>query len=177
MAVKNAIVMKLNARQNTNSKSEQYQHWYPYVSGINTISTRALAEHISRHGSLFTRDVVEGVLNKLSECIPELVAQGVGVKLNGIGIFYPSAQTVRYGLASKAAVRAANPADSVKGIHVRFKPQSGYLDSLVSTKFKEQCALVWNMFDEIVTTRSGDGKVTRRHTYTPINEYQTPATP
>jgi len=37
--------MVLNARQNTNSKSEGYGKYYPYVRGINTISTRALDDH------------------------------------------------------------------------------------------------------------------------------------
>ncbi|MBQ8657147.1 MAG: HU family DNA-binding protein [Prevotella sp.] len=166
--------MVLNARQNTNSKSEQYQRWYPYVRGIYAISTRALAQHIAQHGSLFTRDVVEGVLNKLSECIPELVAQGVGVKLNGIGTFYPQAQTVKYGLANKQAVRNTNPADAVKGIHVRFKPEGSYLDNLTSKAFKEKCSLTWGDFDEVTRTTRGDGTVNRTHTYTPINEYVAP---
>ncbi len=178
--IKNSIVMVLNARQNTNSKSEQYQHWYPYVRGINTISTRALSEHIAAHGSLFTRDVVEGVLNKLSECIPELVAQGVGVKLNGIGIFYPQAQTVKYGLANKQAVRDTTPSDAVQGIHVRFKPEGNSLDKLTSRAFKQKCSLQWGDFDEITKTTRGEGAdavVIRTHTYTPINEYETPVTP
>ena len=176
--IKNAIVMVLNARQNTNSKSEQYGNWYPYVRGINTISTRALAQHIASHGTIFTRDVVEGVLNNLAECIPELVAQGVGVKLNGIGIFYPTAQTVLYGLDSKAKVRATNPNDAVKGIHVRFQPDNTTLDKLTSKAFKEKCSLQWGDFDEITKTTRGEGadaKVIRTHTYTPINEYEAPA--
>ena len=165
--IKNAIVMVLNARQNTNSKSEQYGNWYPYVRGINTISTRALAQHIASHGTIFTRDVVEGVLNNLAECIPELVAQGVGVKLNGIGIFYPTAQTVLYGLDNKAKVRATNPNDAVKGIHVRFQPDNTTLDKLTSKAFKEKCSLQWGDFDEITKTTRGEGadaKVIRTHT-------------
>ena len=178
--IKNSIVMVLNVRKNANSKSEAFNKWYPYVRGINTITTRALAEHIAKHGSLFTRDVVEGVLNKLSECIPELVAQGVGVKLNGIGIFYPTAQSEPGGLANKAAVAGSNPNDAVKGIHVRFKPEDTTLDRLTSKAFKEKCSLQWGDFDEITRTTRGEGadaKVVRTHTYTPISEYEAPAQP
>ena len=41
---------------------------------------------------------------KLSECIPELVAQGYGVKLDGIGIFYPTIANVKGGADAKAPI-------------------------------------------------------------------------
>ena len=178
--IKNSIVMVINARKNTNSKSEAFNKWYLYVRGINPLSTRALAEHIAGHGSIYTRDIVEGVLNKFSQCIPELVAQGVGVKLDGIGIFYPTAQSEPGGLANKAAVAGSNPNDAVKGIHVRFKPEGNKLDRLTSKAFKEKCSLQWGDFDEITKTTRGEGAdavVIRTHTYTPISEYEAPAQP
>ena len=150
------------------------------VNSDGSLLNAALAQHIANHGSLFTRDVVEGVLNKLSECIPELVAQGVGVKLNGIGIFYPTAQSEPGGLANKAAVAGSNPNDAVKGIHVRFKPEGNKLDRLTSKAFKEKCSLQWGDFDEITKTTRGEGAdavVIRTHTYTPISEYEAPSQP
>ncbi len=150
------------------------------VNSDGSLLNAALAQHIAGHGSIYTRDIVEGVLNKFSQCIPELVAQGVGVKLNGIGIFYPTAQSEPGGLASKAAVAGSNPNDAVKGIHVRFKPDNTTLDKLTSKAFKAKCSLQWGDFDEITKTTRGEGadaKVIRTHTYTPISEYEAPVTP
>jgi nucleoid DNA-binding protein len=69
--------------------SEQTTKWYARANRLKTLNTTALARHISSHGSPFTQDIVEGVLRKLANCIPELVSEGHGVKLDGIGIFYP----------------------------------------------------------------------------------------
>ena len=172
--------MVLNVRQNTNSKSENYGHWYPYVRNINTITTRALCDHIAQHGGLVTREVVEIVLNRLSVCIPELVSMGVGVKLNGIGIFYPTAKSVKTGMANKQAVRDTNPKDAVSGINFRFKADNTELDKLTSKAFKSKCSVQWGDFDEITRTTRGEGadaKIVRTHTYTPIGEYEAPVTP
>ena len=48
--------------QNQNSKSRAYQKWYAFVKSLETLNTRKLAQHIAEHGSLYTADVVFGVL-------------------------------------------------------------------------------------------------------------------
>ena len=94
----NNVQLKINLKANNNRKSDYYGKLYGYTDVQNVLSTRGLCEHISNHGTIYTRDIVQGVLTKLCECIPELVGQGVPVKLDGIGIFYPTAKNVRGGL-------------------------------------------------------------------------------
>ena len=48
-----------------------------------------MAEHIMKHGSVYTEDVVIGVITKLKSCIQEMLADGYKVKLDGIGTLYP----------------------------------------------------------------------------------------
>ena len=48
-----------------------------------------MTEHIMKHGSVYTEDVVVGVITKLKNCIQEMLADGYKVKLDGIGTLYP----------------------------------------------------------------------------------------
>ena len=63
---KDKIAVRVNLRQNTNQKSDQYGHYYPYLDKNHTLSLRGLARHIADHGSIYTRDVVQGVLTQMS---------------------------------------------------------------------------------------------------------------
>ena len=42
-----------------------------------------------KHGSVYTEDVVIGVITKLKSCLQEMLADGYKVKLDGIGTLYP----------------------------------------------------------------------------------------
>ena len=54
-----------------------------------TLSLYDMAEHIMKHGSVYTEDVVIGVITKLKTCMQEMLADGYKVKLDGIGTLYP----------------------------------------------------------------------------------------
>ena len=49
-------------KQNQNSYSSAYGKWFAQVKSLETLNTRKLAQHISEHGSIYTPDVVYGVL-------------------------------------------------------------------------------------------------------------------
>ena len=119
-------------RKFKNARSSANNRWFAYVNRQGTLSTRGLAQHMVEHGVLTNRADVEAILIKLSECIPELVAQGYGVKLNGIGIFYPAIANVKGGAESVADF---NLAQNVKGVRFRFTPDSTNLDDLTTKAF------------------------------------------
>jgi len=54
-----------------------------------TLKLTDMAEHIMKHGSIYTEDVVVGVITKLKICMQEMLADGYKVKLDGIGTLYP----------------------------------------------------------------------------------------
>ena len=101
MAQKKKTPLRINLRQDRNSASRTFGMWFPEVDRVGTLSTRALSEHIAAHGSIWTRDIVEGVLSQLAECIPELVSQGYGVKLDGLGTFWPTLTNKKGGMAAE----------------------------------------------------------------------------
>ncbi len=128
----NTLIMSYVLRKFKNARSSANNRWFAYVNRVGTLSTRGLAQHMVEHGVLTNRADVEAILIKLSECIPELVAQGYGVKLNGIGIFYPTIANVKGGAETVADF---NLAQNVKGVRFRFTPDSTDLDDLTTKAF------------------------------------------
>lgn len=141
MGQTNSIELRVNLRKNNNEKSDQYGKLYAELETNKTLSLRGLAKHIADHNSIYGRDVITGVLTKLSECVIELVAMGQPVKLDGLGTFYPTAKNVSGGLNSIADAKKIAPALQVAGIHVRFDPEGSQLDDITSKKMKERCSL------------------------------------
>ena len=54
-----------------------------------TLNLADMAEHIMKHGTVYTEDVVIGVMTKMKTCMQEMLADGYKVKLDGIGTLYP----------------------------------------------------------------------------------------
>ena len=159
---KNQKSLRIVLRQNKNEDSKAYGKWYAELMDRETISTRALAKHISGHGSPYTEDVIVGVLSALSRCIPELISEGTGVKLDGLGQFYPSLETTGADSPTKFNIQ-----ENVKGVHIRFLPDSSKLDNMTSREFRDKCSLrIWGM---MLTTGSSKTKDLVK-TYHPIIE-------
>ena len=81
-----AVILK--KKQNRSRNHTCYGKWFPKVVNLGTIDTDELCEHIQSHGSIYTADVVTGVVKKFTQCIQELLLESHKVKLNGIGTFY-----------------------------------------------------------------------------------------
>jgi len=162
------ISMGINLRPNKNTTNSGYGKYYPEVDTQKALSLRGFAQHLTDHGCLFTRDIVEGVLQKIVECLPELVAMGVPVKFDALGTFYPTAQVEKHAaVADIAAMDGLNPNDIVRGIRLRFRPDQTKLDNLCGPKFKERCSLeLRNIVDTVPVLVNG--KVKKMQTLKPI---------
>ena len=130
---KNSLIMSYVVRKNKNPNSLVNGKWFAFVKSRGVLSTRGLAEHMIGHGLVSNKGDVLAFLAKLSECIPELVAQGYSVKLDSIGIFYPT--IANNGKKAPTDVADFNIAESVKGVRFRFKPDSTDLDDLTTKTF------------------------------------------
>ena len=73
-----------------NEQRQQVQKTYGKIIYRGTLSLNDMAEHIMEHGSVYTEDVVIGVITKLKSCMQEMLADGYKVKLDGIGTLYPT---------------------------------------------------------------------------------------
>ena len=166
---KEKIALGINLRQNKITGNAGYGKYYPEVDVQKTLSLRGFAKHMTDHGSVFGRDVLEAVLIKITECLPELVSQGIPVQLGGLGTFYPTAQVKKdAAVASIADMDGLNPNDIVEAIHIRFLPDTSKLDNISGRAFKEACALE---FRNIVDTQevTVNGKIRKMQTLTPIS--------
>ena len=134
------ISMLYDLHQSNLETSPSYGKWYPRAVRRDTLSLRGLADHIADHGSIYTRDVVLGVLTKFTSCLTELVSQGTGVKLDGLGTFYPTLEAKGAESPVGYDVNA-----HVKGVHIRFLPESADLDNITSREFAKKCILQQNM--------------------------------
>ena len=162
------IALGINLRKNKISTSAGFGKYYPEVDTQKTLSLRGFAQHMVDHGSIYGRAVVEGVLMQITDCLPELVAQGVPVQLGSLGTFYPTAEVTKNGaVANIAAMDGLNPNDIVKAIHIRYLPDSTKLDNLCGPQFKNRCTLeLRNIVDTQEVTI--DGKTKKVQTLKPI---------
>ena len=166
MALVNNPVMGINLRQNKNSKNAGYGKYYPEVDLQKTLTIRGFAQHMIDHGSKYNRGDIENILSMVTECLPELVAQGIPVQLGELGIFRPTCEA-KASVADIAAMEGLNPNEVVKAIHIRFIPNQTKLDNLAGPAFKDQCSLeLRNIIDtEKVVV---DGKLKSMTTLLPI---------
>ena len=141
MAQTNFMTLKVNLRQNVkNSSNSAYHKYYAEVDSEKTLTTLGLAKHLKDHGCLAGLDAIQAVLAKLAECIPEIVSQGYGVMLDGLGKFYPT-------LKSKGATEAEmveegwQLAQLIKGVRVRFLPTSKQMQNITSKQMLTRCAV------------------------------------
>ena len=166
---KEKIALGINLRQNKITGNAGYGKYYPEVDVQKTLSLRGFAKHMTDHGSVYGRDLLEGVLIKITECLPELVSQGIPVQLGGLGTFYPTAQVKKdAAVSSIAEMDGLNPNDIVEAIHIRFLPDTSKLDNISGRAFKEACALeLRNIVDTQEVTVNG--KIRKMQTLTPIS--------
>ena len=144
MATVNSIELRVNLRANTNEKSDQFGRLYAELQRNRTLSLRGLAKHISDHGSIYTIDIVYGVLAKLCK--------------NEHG-----------GLESVEAAKNLTPEQAVEGVRVRFLPDGTKLDDMTSKAFKDRCSLVWGNLIEITGYKDAQKKTGPIYKLTPIS--------
>ena len=125
--------------QNKNMESRAYQKWYARTKSIETLNTRKLAAHISEHGSIYTPDVVYGVLEKFRSCLVEQLLNSKKVKIEGLGTFYSSMECTKGGAETEEKF---NVNEHIKGIHIRFLPEQAQELNLSSREFLKKCDFI-----------------------------------
>ncbi len=126
--------------QNKNDKSAAYGKYYGRIVHTETLNTRKLAKHIAEHGSVYTQDVVEGVLTKAEACIVEMLLESKKVKLEGLGTFYLMAENKKGGAAS---LDKFTPKGTFNGLHIRFLPDSSSESQLNSKDILAKATFMW----------------------------------
>ena len=121
------------------SESVMFGKWYARLKSIETLSTEKLAKHISEHGSVFTADVVEGVMKKVKTCLLEMLLESKKVKIAGLGTFYLTAECQKGGADKEEDF---NVNQHLKALHIRFLPDQTAEDNLSSREFIKKAEFV-----------------------------------
>ena len=126
--------------QNKNDQNAAYGKYYGRIVHTETLNTRKLARHIAEHGSVYTEDVVAGVLTKAEACIVEMLLESKKIKLEGLGTFYLMAQNKKGGAPT---LDKFNPKTTFSGLHIRFLPDSASDVQLNSKDVLSKATFMW----------------------------------
>ena len=147
-------------KQNKVKNSKVSGKWFARQKTIETLNTRKLANHISEHGSIYTPDVVFGVLEKFRSCLLEMLLNSKRVKIDGLGIFFTTLENTEGGAESKDKFL---PQRNLKGLHIRFLPDSSTETDISSREFIKKAEFVnaetfaGSLEDESSNAGSGGG--------------------
>ena len=164
------INIRLALRKNNNMKSTAYGKYYPEVALKQTLNFRGLVDHMMSHGLAYPRSIVEGVLGQIMNCLPELVCQGVTVKLYAFGHFYPIIKSKPGGVLNQATILAGiDPLDYIEGLHMRFRPDSTKLDNLTGPELKKQASFEsYGVYDDV----SASGQTLEKAVIVPYDQWK-----
>ena len=123
-----------------NVKSLVNGRFFGRVVPTETMDTEGLAQHIAEHGSVFTEDVVNGVLDKARRCILELLLDSKKVKLNGLGTFYLSAHNRKGGADT---LEDFSVTKNIQGLHIRFLPDQSDSKNLSAKTLFQKANFKW----------------------------------
>ncbi len=126
-------------KQNQNSFSAAYGKWYAQIKNLETLNTRKLANHISEHGSIYTPDVVYGVLEKFRSCLLEMLLNSKKVKIEGLGTFYCTLENQKNGALKKEDF---NVNKHLKALHIRFLPEQTTEENISSREFLKKAEFI-----------------------------------
>ena len=125
--------------QNQNEHNAAYGKYYARVKYLESLNTRKLSNHIAEHGSIYTPDVVYGVMEKFRSCLLEMLLNSKRVKIEGLGTFYTTVECTKGGAVSADKF---NVQKHIKGLHIRFLPEQEQEQNISSREFLKQAEFV-----------------------------------
>ena len=126
-------------KENKNTKSAAYGKHFAKVKNLETLNTRRLAQHISEHGSIYTPDVVYGVLERFRACLVEMLLESKKVKIDGLGTFYCTLENQPGGAQKKEDF---NVGKHLKALHIRFLPEQATELNISSREFLKKAEFI-----------------------------------
>ena len=129
------------------NKRKKVQKTYGKIIYRKTLSLDDMAEHIMKHGSVYTEDVVIGVITKLKSCMQEMLADGHKVKLDGIGTLYPT-------LTSEGVEDAKDysPSENVTRVGIAFLADQSRKSMYKARYMRDTVNLSTKLYSELATS-------------------------
>ena len=126
-------------KQNNAKSSPIYGKWFAQGKSVEVMNTRKMANHIADHGSIYTPDVVFGVLEKFRSCLLEMLLNSRRVKIDGLGTFFTTIENQKGGAAKKDDF---SPTKNLKALHIRFMPDQEAETNISSREFIKKAEFV-----------------------------------
>ena len=129
------------------NKRKKVQKTYGKIIYRKTLSLDDMAEHIMKHGSVYTEDVVIGVITKLKSGMQEMLADGHKVKLDGIGTLYPT-------LTSEGVEDAKDysPSENVTRVGIAFLADQSRKSMYKARYMRDTVNLSTKLYSELTTS-------------------------
>ena len=138
----NRIPFRIAYKANNNEYNAAYGKYFPVAYNEKTLSLQGLIERVAFEQSVYSRDVVKGVVQRLTAVMVELLTSAQSVKWDGLGTFTPKVESKRKGLDfTEVRDGKFDIRDVIDGIHIRFMPEDCKGEELTSKKFKHSCVL------------------------------------
>ena len=136
-----------------NEQRQQVQKTYGKIIYRGTLSLNDMAEHIMKHGSVYTEDVVIGVITKLKTCLQEMLADGYKVKLDRIGTLYPV-------LSSEGVADAKDysPSENVPRVGISFLADQGKKSLFKARNMRNDVSLSTKLYNEMTGENEGSNE-------------------
>ena len=132
------------------------------------MNTRKLAQHISEHGSIYTPDVVYGVLEKFRSCLLEMLLDSKRVKIDGLGTFFTTIENEKGGAISEEKFSVNT---NLKALHIRFLPEQEQEMNISSREFFKRAEFInIDALKAKEKEESGNGSTSGGNTPTPPAE-------
>ena len=126
-------------RQNRSENSRIFGKWFAHAKSIEVMNTRKLATHISEHGSIYTPDVVFGVLEKFRSCLVEMLLESKRVKIDGLGTFFTTIENSKGGANSQEEFSVSK---NLQALHIRFIPEQEQEMNISSREFFKKAEFI-----------------------------------
>ena len=141
------------------NKRKKVQKTYGKIIYRKTLSLDDMAEHIMKHGSVYTEDVVIGVITKLKTCMQEMLADGHKVKLDGIGTLYPT-------LTSEGVENAKDysPSENITRVGIAFLADQSRKSMYKARSMREAVNLSTSVYSELTGEETGGGNTENGNT-------------
>jgi predicted histone-like DNA-binding protein len=130
--------------KDADNKRKKVQKTYGKIIYRKTLSLDDMAEHIMKHGSVYTEDVVIGVITKLKTCMQEMLADGHKVKLDGIGTLYPT-------LTSEGVEDAKDysPSENITRVGIAFLADQSRKSMYKARSMRDAVSLSTKLYSEL----------------------------
>ena len=143
--------------ENRNMSSKGFGSFYPRTNRSETLTLRGLIERVAFEQKVYSRDIIEGVIARLTTVMVEQLQSGQAVKWPGLGTFKVEIENKKLGCnAADIKSGKANVRDLIEGVHIRLIPEGAQGENITAKAFADQCSFQNDGVKVFTVVGSGD---------------------